>query len=204
MTPIFPKDRHPHLDHQPLGGARQIARRRHHERPPFPRPTRWWTAPENHRGHHAQLRQPGHKALPISVEQFTPAPHICAADVAGEISLNRLVPHDPIRLREVRQQTYRASANPAAKPPNPQPQDLRAQASEIPTVVAEGDQRPKLPAVRAFLRSCHYSVPVRREIDLRRTPHPDDDLHSAYLSCRIRYDRQRRFSEPRWSADGCR
>lgn len=186
MTPVLPKDRHPHLGHQPPGGAHQITRRHHHERPPFPRPSRRWAAPENDRSHHSQLRQPDHKPLPISAEQCVSSPHICPADVAGEIAFNRLVAHDSIRLREVRQQTHRAPANPATKPPNPQPQNLRIHTSEIPFIVAERNQRPNLPAIRAFFRARHSGVPVRREIDLRRTPHPDDDLHSIYPSRRIR------------------
>ena len=153
MTPIPPKDRYPHLDDEPLGSAGQTPGRHHHARPPFPRPICRGTTPENHCGHRSQLRQPYDEPLPISVEQHAPTLHILAAQLTGEIAVNRFIPHQPIRLREVRQQTYCSTANPASKPPDQQPQNPRIQTSEPSSIVAERDQRPNLSTIWAFLRA---------------------------------------------------
>lgn len=95
-----------------------------------------------------------------------------------EISLDGFVSDEPIRLRKIRQQADRASANPAAKSSHRNTEMLAISARQPALVIPERDECLCCQAIGTVRRSRHSALLLRDEMVLRRPRHPDNDLQN--------------------------
>ena len=184
MATVSAKDRDPHFGNEPLCRPPQVARKRDDESPPRPRRSCWRRAPKTPANLASKLRQPPREPTPVAAQQFAPPLNIHAICVTVEVILDNRISDQTIRLRKIRQHADTPPARPATKPPDQEPQISRANPGHPALVVTKRDQHPSLPAIGAEFWTHHACLPFLAEILLRRTLHPDDDLHSGHASCR--------------------
>lgn len=184
MTTVATKDRDPHFANEPPRRPPQVACKRDDESPPRSRLGAWWRASETPADLASQLWQPPRKPTPVTNQQVARLLHARSIHLAIEESLDNGVANQAIRLREIWQHADTPPTRPATKPPDQEPQISRTNSRHPALIVAECNQHPSLPAIWTQFWATHACLHLLTEILLRRTLHPDDDLHSGHSSCR--------------------